>query len=334
MLQGGRGGDVVAPVQHVVDVFGLELHLAQRLALGEADQLRQLQQDRGGGREVGADRVSDRPGDLVDFTEFGRDLLTQVAQEVLLAGDAHEVGVGVAVAHVVERVFVAQLLVAGLQVDAGVVGFGGADVFVEVAVVDVDVHAPQRVHHADEAGERHVDDPVQFEAGQHFFDRLRGEVGALVVPGQGAAERVGGVDLLGVERFAVGHFDRHEQIARDREHRGLFLFGVEAHQQDRVAVGPRFAFVDVRRAVAFVGAEDQEGLRPAGVDRGDQALGRVDLVEPREHLVGDAVGGAHGHRGRCPAAQQYDQHARDREALPHADPQPRRALVIHGFSRR
>ena len=143
-----------------------------------------------------------------------------------------------AVAHVVERVFVAQLLVAGLQVDAGVVGFGGADVFVEVAVVDVDVHAPQRVHHTDEAGEGDVDDPVEPQTRQHFFDRLRGEVGALVVARQRAAERVGGVDLLGIERFAVGHIDRHEQVARDREHRGLFLFGVEAHQQDRVAAGP------------------------------------------------------------------------------------------------
>ncbi len=52
-------------------------------------------------------------------------------------------------------------------------------------------------------------------------------------------------------------------------------------------MGSRFAFVDVLGAVAFVGAEDQEGLRPAGVDRGDQALGGVDLVELGEDLFGE-----------------------------------------------
>ncbi len=66
------------------------------------------------------DRVPHRLGDGVDLAEhvFGGDLLAQVAQEVLLARHPHEVRVGVAVAHVVERVFVAELLVAGLQVDA------------------------------------------------------------------------------------------------------------------------------------------------------------------------------------------------------------------------
>ena len=49
-----------------------------------------------------------------------------------------------------------------------------------------------------------------------------------------------------------------------------------------------------------------------------------------EDLVGNPVGGANGHRGRGTAAQQHDQHPPEREALPHADPQPRRALVIHG----
>ena len=73
------------------------------------------------------------------------DLLAQVAQEVLLAGDPHEVRVGVPVAHVVERVFVAELLVAGLEVDARVVGFGRADVLVVVAMVHLHVDAAERV---------------------------------------------------------------------------------------------------------------------------------------------------------------------------------------------
>ena len=70
----------------------------------------------GGGGEGGGDRVTDGFGDRVELAELVArvDLLAQVAQEVLLAGHPHEVRVGVAVAHVVERVFVAQLLVAGL----------------------------------------------------------------------------------------------------------------------------------------------------------------------------------------------------------------------------
>ena len=123
------------------------------LRLREGDQLGQFDQLAGGGVEGRADRVPDRFGDRVDLAELvaGRDLLAQVAQEVLLARDAHEVRVGVAVAHVVERVFVAELLVAGLQVDARVVRFGRADVLVVVAVVDVDVGAAERVDDPDEA---------------------------------------------------------------------------------------------------------------------------------------------------------------------------------------
>ena len=230
--------------------------------------------------------------------EFGRDLLAQIAQEVLLAGDAHEVGVGVAVAHVGERVFVAELLVAGLEVDVGVVGFGGADVFVEVAVVDVDVDAAELVDEADEAGEGDVDDAVELEPGEHLFDGLGGERGALVVPGQDAADGVGGVDLRGVVDLPARRGDRDEQIARDREHGGLFLFGVEAHEQHRVAVRGGEAFFGVLGAVAFVGAEDQEGLGTAAVDRGDEPVGRVDLVELGEDLGGELVGGAQRPDGR------------------------------------
>ncbi len=67
--------------------------------------------------KVDADRVPHRFGDRIDLPELvaGRDLLAQVAQEVLLARDAHEVGVGVAVADVVEGVFITELLVAGLR---------------------------------------------------------------------------------------------------------------------------------------------------------------------------------------------------------------------------
>jgi len=89
----------------------------------------------------------------------------------------------VPVANVVEGVFVAELLVAGLQVDARVVGFGAADVLVVVAVVDVDVGAPERVDDFDETGEVDVDDPVQVQPREDFFlDRFRGEQGRALRP--------------------------------------------------------------------------------------------------------------------------------------------------------
>ncbi len=65
-------------------------------------------------------------------------------------------------------------------------------------MVDVDVDAAELVDEADEAGEGDVDDAVELEPGKHLFDGLGGERGALVVAGQDAADRVGGVDLRGV----------------------------------------------------------------------------------------------------------------------------------------
>ncbi len=89
------------------------------------------------------------------------------------------------------------------------------------------------------------------------------------------------------------------------------------------------AFFGVLGAVAFVGAEDQEGLGAAAVDRGDEPVGRVDLVELGKDFVGELVGGAQRPDGGGGAAEQHDQHAADQEALPHAEPQPRRVLVSH-----
>ena len=58
-------------------------------------------------------------------SDLGGDLLARLAQEVLLAGGADDVVVGVAVAGVVERVEPAERLVAGLDVDLLVVLGGG-----------------------------------------------------------------------------------------------------------------------------------------------------------------------------------------------------------------
>ncbi len=226
------------------------------------------------------------------------DLLAQVAQEVLLAGDPHEVRVGVPVADVVERVFVAELLVARLEVDARVVAFGAADVLVVVAVVHHHVGAPERVHEADEACEVDVHDPVQLQRREHFpFDRFGRQQAALARASELAADRVGGVDLLVGVFLALPGPDRDQQVAGDRHQRRLPLARVEADEQDRVAVGRVFAVEGVVGVGAAVGPEHQEGLGAAFVFGGDQALGGFDVAEGGEHLGGQLVDLVERHGG-------------------------------------
>ena len=97
-----------------------ERDLAHRVPGREGDQLQQVQ-DRVVVVQalVGLRVAADELGQLVALVEdlLGADLRLGLAQEVLLARGAHEVGVGVAEAHVVERVLAAQPLVAGLDVD-------------------------------------------------------------------------------------------------------------------------------------------------------------------------------------------------------------------------
>jgi len=87
--------------------------------------------------------------------------------------------------------------------------------------------------------------------------------------------------------LAAGGGDVHQQIARYREHRGLFVVGVEAHEQDRVAVRGVVTVEGVLGAHAAVRAEDQKGLRAAAVDGLDHSLGGVYLVQLRKHLFRD-----------------------------------------------
>jgi len=54
---------------------------------------------------------------LGDEQVRGRHLLARLAQEVLLTGRAHQVGVRMAIAHVLQSILAAQLLVPGLDVD-------------------------------------------------------------------------------------------------------------------------------------------------------------------------------------------------------------------------
>ena len=103
----------------------------------------------------------------------GADLRLRLPEEVLLARGAHDVGVGVAVADVVERVLAAQLLVAGVDVDRRVLVVR-VRVVVEVAAVDVGVDAADRVHRLAEAAEVDVDHVVDAQPGD-LLDRLQQE---------------------------------------------------------------------------------------------------------------------------------------------------------------
>ena len=95
------------------------------LRLREGRELEQLR-DVVVAADVGLDGLAERLRELVVLADEAphAELLLGLADEVLLARDAHEVRVGVAVAHVGQRVVAAQPLVAGLDVDRLVGGVG------------------------------------------------------------------------------------------------------------------------------------------------------------------------------------------------------------------
>ena len=127
----------------------------------------------------------------------------ELAHERLLARRADEVGVEVAVADVLQRLQAGELLVAGLQIDLGVVA--GAVVGVQIAPVDIDVDAVERVHRLAEEVEvdRHVVVDLDAEHLAHGLDRERS-----------AAVGVGIVDLARAEPVDVD-----PEVARQREQR-------------------------------------------------------------------------------------------------------------------
>ena len=97
------------------------MHLADRVARGEDRQLDQLEDLRGAANVRGGVRAQDLGQRLAVAEQLaGAELVLGLADEVLLAGGADQVGVGVAEADVVERVRAAELLVARLDVDRGV----------------------------------------------------------------------------------------------------------------------------------------------------------------------------------------------------------------------
>ena len=104
---------------------------------------------------------------IFERREVVRELVLHRLDELLLAGDPEEVGVGVAVAHVVERAAAGELLVPGLEVDLRVAERRReAGVVVEVAAVDVDPDAAERVDDLLEAAEVDRDQVVDRQADQ------------------------------------------------------------------------------------------------------------------------------------------------------------------------
>ena len=234
----------------------------------------------------------------------GSDLVLDLAQEVLLAGVADQVGIGVPVADVVQGVVAAQLLIARLDVDL-VVGVAGreTDVRVVVAPVDLHIHAPEVVDEVLEAREVDVDHVVDRNA-EDLFDGLDGELRP--------ADRVRRVDLLGGRRAVIG-VNRHLQVARDREHRRVRLVRVKMNEQHRVRVRRRAA---VDRALGpLVRADQQQRLRPARVGAGEL----VAEVELRALL--ERVGERLDLQQRARRDRRGDRRDHDQAAGQHADQQ-------------
>jgi len=176
---------------------------------------------------------------------------------------------------------------------------------------------------------------VRYRHTDSDFVRVARQQAALARPPELATDRVGGVDLLVAEDFPGLRPDVDEQVAGNREHRRLPVAGVEAHEQQRVAVRRVLAVERVAGVRAAVGAEHQEGLRPAVVFGRDQAFRRLDVAQRREHLGGQVGQPVERHRGGRRAGQGGDQQSGQQKPLPHAPPEPRRAIVRHRlFARR
>ena len=266
----------------------VELLEAERLACGRQDL--DVLPER-------ADEVDDPRADVRDVQPA-----LQLAQERLLTGVAHEVGVVVAVAHVLERVQPIELAVPGLDVDHGVVVV--AVVRVQVAAVDVDVDAMNRLDRVAERAEvdRHV---VVDRAPDQRADGLQCK--------RRAAVRVRRIDLREADTRNVD-----AKVTRNRKRRQRLAHGIDPHEDQRVGVaGSRL------RAVAPVIADQQ----------GDRRIGRR-LANALQHAlrppvidvlrVGQLVGHAErpvvgSDRGR--PDQQHDdreepgEHAPERPAL-------------------
>jgi hypothetical protein len=292
---------------------GREAHLGDRVLRrldGELDEPEDL-----GVAAAGEVRLRVAPEDRQQLATIlpqltDPDLGLELAQEVLLARGAHEVVVEMAEAYVVQRVLAAHSLVAGLQIDRRVllVGGDGRIVVVEVAPVDIGVHAAQAVDPALEAAEVDVEDVVDLDA-----HRLDG-------PGRERrpARAIGGVDATS----AVAG-DRDHQVARDRHHRHRLLPRVQADDQHRVRAR-RNPLAPITEAA--VGAEHEDRPRLAGGDPFENAWGDLQRVALEQVEVGVQL--EQRSRGNRRRGQQDDDRAAQRELLDHAARQTRRAIGI------
>ncbi len=228
----------------------------------------------------------------------GGELLLRLAQELLLAGAANEVVVLVAEAHVGERVVAAELLVARVEVDVGVLDPGRL-----VAAVHVRVHASEPVHDLDEPAEVHVDHVVDPQAGE-LLDRVHHQLGAAV--------GVGVVQLAG----ALAR-DLHLEVARERHQRGGALGRVEPDQDHGVGAGvAELARLGLGRVRALVGPEQHDRLRLAGLGL-RQRLAEVELrsLPERVHELVELV---ERQRRRAGRAGEHDQQRAGHDPLPEA----------------
>jgi hypothetical protein len=240
----------------------------------------------------------DDPGELRDREVRVHRLLERL-DELLLAGDAMEVGVRVAIAGEVERGAAAELLVPGLQVDPGVLAAGR----VVVALIDVDVDPADLGHDLLEAVEVDGDDVI---------DRQPGERPDGLGRAARAAERERRVDPVAPRR-RMGAATRmiDDEVSREREERDRVLVRVGADKHHGVGAA------DVGlRSLAGVVADDQgvRGLAGLGGNEGDAFL--LDLIldvlrviDDRGHALLEVEPHAAAERsGRDQAHHQEPQH--------------------------
>ena len=237
-------------VREVVD--GHAEHVAGLQVVAEPDVRLDLGHARSATRAAACDldAVLDGADQLWDLEQrkAAREAILQRFEEQLLARVAVEVRVRVPEAHEVERLLAVQPLVPGMQVDRGVAARSALRV--DVAVIDVDIHAVQFVHDELEAVEIERDQIVDRDAGQ-LLDGVERALRAASRP-----RRIDSVTRISRRRVAV---DRDDEVAREREQRERVILRVGPDQHQRV--GARVLRAEAAGAGALVVADDERGCR-------------------------------------------------------------------------
>ena len=221
------------------------------------------------------------------------DLLHRL-HELLLAAEPEEVGVGVPVAHEVERLPALQALVAGPEVDRGVV----AALEVDVAAVDVEPDAAELVDALPEAVEVDADQEVDRETRQ-LANRLERPLGAAV--------RVRGVDSVR-GGATVRALDLDDEVAGKGEHRDRVVRRIGAQEHERVRAGRSGSVLGT-----VVVADHERDTGPLGSRHLEHLCSRLEATDrrrPLEALELPQVGAA-GDSGGRRQADGYE-HEQDR----------------------